>query len=299
MAVSFSRAGLLIFLLALILIPSALYAQSYRDLPFGNQQRVSIVGYEGHAMEPFLSRDGNILFFNNRNEPTEQTDIHMARRVDDLTFTYVGPLDGAAMAGTLDGVPSLDRDGNFYFVSLRSYGDGFSTIYHGSFDGTRIVDVRLLDGVSRDEAFWVNFDSEITGDGNTLYFVDGLFRPIIGGWRRANLSIAVRGNNGEFRRDPNAARILANINTNAWEYAAGISGDELELFFTRYNGFPPFGHFSTWHALRNAPDEPFGEPVRIRALDGYAEAASPSPDGRAIYFHRRVDGIFSIFRVTR
>jgi hypothetical protein len=43
---------------------------------FENPQPVTVTGYSGDLMEPFLSRDGQILFFNNRNPPAEQTDLH-------------------------------------------------------------------------------------------------------------------------------------------------------------------------------------------------------------------------------
>jgi len=276
---------------------------SWRERPFTNPQRVTIEGYEGHAMEPFISRDGQVLFFNNRNEPAEQTDIHFATRVDDLTFTYAGRLAGAYEEETLDGVPTMDRDGNFYFVSLRSYGtrvqgETFSTIYTGRFDGTRVQGTELVTNISRDRAFWVNFDAEISADGGTLYTVEGLFRPILGGWRRANLALARRTSNG-FRMDPDGERLFAAINTGAWEYAAAVSEDELELYFTRFTGFAPFGSFSTWVSRRENRTEPFGEPERVEAIRGMAEAVTIAPGGRALYYHKREHGTFSIFRVTR
>ena len=61
---------------ALLAAPSGVAA---RPAPawatFGAAQPVTILGYADHAMEPFLSRDGAILFFNNRNDPPEQTDL--------------------------------------------------------------------------------------------------------------------------------------------------------------------------------------------------------------------------------
>lgn len=43
---------------------------------------VAIAGYDGIAMEPFVSRDGRFLLFNNSNDPGTDTDLHFARRVD-------------------------------------------------------------------------------------------------------------------------------------------------------------------------------------------------------------------------
>jgi hypothetical protein len=79
---------------------------------FGQPQDVVIEGYRDHAMEPFIARDGETLFFNNRNEPARETDLHWATRVNDLRFRYRGRIPNAN-SGELDGVPSLARDGTF------------------------------------------------------------------------------------------------------------------------------------------------------------------------------------------
>ena len=42
------------------------------DPEFGSRQRVSIRGYSDHAMEPFLTRDGRFLLFNNSNDPPSE-----------------------------------------------------------------------------------------------------------------------------------------------------------------------------------------------------------------------------------
>ena len=36
-------------------------------------------------MEPFVTKDGRFLIFNNRNEPPERTDLFYAERINDLT----------------------------------------------------------------------------------------------------------------------------------------------------------------------------------------------------------------------
>ena len=97
---------------------------------FGNPERVTIRGYKGHAMEPFISRDGRYLFFNNSNDPSVNTNLHYAERINDVTFKYQGEIKGVN-AALLDAVPTMDRDGKFYFVSTRSYAETFSTIYRG------------------------------------------------------------------------------------------------------------------------------------------------------------------------
>ena len=87
---------------------------------FGNPREVEIVGYSGHSMEPFISRDGKYLFFNNKNDPKTNTDLYYAVRVADDKFRFGGEIEGVNTPA-LEGVPSMDRNGIFYFISLRSY----------------------------------------------------------------------------------------------------------------------------------------------------------------------------------
>jgi hypothetical protein len=61
-------------------------------------------------MEPYLTRDGRYLLFNSSNAPGVDTDLHVARVVDELTFAYQGPIRGAN-SPVLDGVPTLDDRG--------------------------------------------------------------------------------------------------------------------------------------------------------------------------------------------
>jgi hypothetical protein len=103
--------------LALVLLCLASYADVYRG--FRDPKPVTIRGYSGQAMEPFLTRDGRYLLFNNSNDPATDTDLQYAERVDDGTFDYRGKIRGANSAA-LDAVPSMDREGNLYFVSTRS-----------------------------------------------------------------------------------------------------------------------------------------------------------------------------------
>jgi hypothetical protein len=58
------------------------------DPEFAAPQPVTITGYSGDAMEPFLTRDGSILIFNNLNDPPSETDLYWTERIDDLTFAY-------------------------------------------------------------------------------------------------------------------------------------------------------------------------------------------------------------------
>jgi hypothetical protein len=76
------------------------------DLPnpasstFRSPQRVTIEGYDDDAMEPFVTRDGKYLFFNNLNEPRVDTNLHWTERVDDLHFKYRGEIRGVKFSAS-------------------------------------------------------------------------------------------------------------------------------------------------------------------------------------------------------
>jgi WD40-like Beta Propeller Repeat len=257
---------------------------------------VTIVGYRGHAMEPFISRDGRYLLFNNLNEPSENTDLHWAEQMTSLSFRYGGKIAGAN-TDALEGVPTLDRDGTLYFVSTRSYKATLSTIYRAKFEAGRATGVDLVRGLSLMKPGIVNFDVEISADGQFLYGVDG---DLSGGPipKTADLFVARRVGD-RFERMPDSAMIMANINTSALEYAAAISSDGLELFFTRMTGALFRRKLTIEHATRESTHAPFGPPQTIRAITGHVEAPTVTGRGKGLYYHAKVDGIFRIFRVSR
>ena len=266
------------------------------DGEFGEPVPVPVVGYSGDAMEPFLSRDGRVLMFNSSNDPEEDTDLHWAERTDDGGFVYRGAIAGANSTA-LDGVPSMDARGRMFFVTTRSYEETLATIYQGEFVAGALRNVSIVEGVSRGVYGALNFDAEISADGETLYAVDGTFR---GGVvpKAADIFIARRDGAG-FVRDPASARIFAQINTAALEYAPATSANELTLYFTRLSGRMFWRKLEILEARRTTRGDAFGPPVPIAAISGIVEAPSLGPDGRTLYFHRKVGGVYGIYGVSR
>jgi hypothetical protein len=260
---------------------------------FANPQRVTIQGYSGEAMEPFISRDGQYLFFNNSNDPAVDTNLHWAERINDLTFQYKGEIGGVNTT-KLEGVASMDRNGVFYFVSTRSYDLTASTIYRGSFDNGTVTGIDLAPGVSTATPGIVNFDAEISPDGQTLYFVESQFSAS-GQPQTADILIAT-WNGSAFVRDGNSATIMKEVNTsNDLEYAPAISASGLELFFTRLEGSSP----ALYVATRTDASSPFGAPRKITAATGLVEGPTLSPDEKSLYYHKREGSLFVVYRVTR
>jgi Tol biopolymer transport system component len=259
---------------------------------FSDPRRVAIRGYDGDAMEPFLSRDGRYLFFNNSNDSKVNTNLYWAERVDDLTFQYKGEIAGVNTPA-LDAVASMDRNGIFFFVTTRSYKQTSSTLYRGSFSDGVVSGIELVPGVSLAKAGIVNFDAEISADGDTLYFVESEF-SIFGKPKYARILMARREGNA-FRRPSDGAFMLQEVNAGGFSYAPATSASELEIFFTRFDGKMPAIFFAT----RLSRSAPFGMARKIEAIDGFAEGPTLSPDGKALYYHKREGKRFVLYRVTR
>lgn len=243
-------------------------------------------------MEPFISVDGSRLFFNNANDPAVDTNLHWAERVDDLTFLYRGEVV-AANSTSLDGVPSLDADDNVYFITLRSYAVDRSTVYRGRWSAGAATEIAVVAGLAASAPGKVIFDVGVSRDGGTLYLAEGDYST--GSLTTANLIVA-RGDGSGFIRVPDSDALLRQVNaTGGTQYAAAISDTGLELFFTRLDASGPSIHAAT----RTAADQPFGPPVRLQALDGWVEAPALAEGGKALYYHRRDEGVFVIYRATR
>lgn len=259
---------------------------------FSQPQRVTIRGYDSDAMEPFLSRDGKYLFFNNLNEAPVNTDLFYAERIDDLTFQFKGPV-GGVNTPALEGVASMDRDGNFYFISPRSYDRTASTIYRGRFANGAVTGVELVPGVSLAKPGIVNFDAEISAYGDTLYFVESQFDRH--GHPRSAKILFARRVGDRFVRADDSERIMKTINTGVLDYAPSTSVSELELYFTRLKRWS----VAIYVATRPDTSSPFGEPRRIEAAGGFVEGPTVSPDGKAIYFHKKEAGHLVLYRTTK
>ncbi len=288
---------------ALFILTSLLFLACSNDpepntehkLSFGAEQKVTVLDYNDHIMEPFLSRDGTTLFFNNLNYPSVNTNLHYATRIDDITFQYKGEVKGVNTE-SLEGVPTMTSSNSIYFVSTRSYDTSFSTLYSGDFNTDSISNVELLTGISKNTAGWVNFDVEISADGNYLYTVDGLY-DANGGPYEAGLVLAENSGN-TFQRVNNLT--LAFVNTNELEYAACISSNMLELYFTRVAA--PLTITSVpqiYVTTRTTVKEPFGKPYKINEITGFVEGPTISPDNQLIYYHKKVNETYGLYMVRK
>ncbi len=287
-----------LIILSFFLIFAGCYYTDYKETiynyEFSNPIKVQIIGYNGDAMEPFISRDGRYLFFNNLNSSEVNTNLYYAEYIDDSTFLFKGEITGAN-SDYLDAVASMDTSNNFYFVSTRSYDSTLSTIYCGTFKEGTLSNLSLRDDISSKKGLIVNYDIEITWDGNTAYTVYSRFSPL-GFPQTSDIIIFKRGEDGNFSYLDDSYEIMSNINTDGFEYASCISKDECELFFTHWN---KKDNPEIYVAKRESKDDIFGIPEKIAAIDGFVEAPALSPDEKKLYYHKKENDKFVIYYVER
>jgi len=93
---------------------------------------------------------------------------------------------------------------------------------------------------------------------------------------------------------------MEKINTSALEYAACISADKLELYFTRLQvPITPSSLPEIFVSRRTDSNEEFGAPVKIQSITGFVEAPTISPDQKTLYYHKKENNIFRLYMVRK
>ena len=200
---------------------------------FSDETQVSISGYSLDAMEPFISSNGNCLFFNSLNDSVN-TSLYYATKTDDTTFVYAGQVSGVnGTSPHLDAVASMDSLNNFYFVSTRNYPTVLENLQTGSFNsGTATGITPVLGNFYISTAGWIIMDAEINRDGTKLYYTNAYFS---GGALPAASKLGIADKQiSSFLKSATSDSDLANINDTAYlVYAPCTSSDGKELYFTR------------------------------------------------------------------
>jgi len=264
---------------------------------FGNPEQVTIIGYNGDAMEPFVSRDGVYLFFNNNGA---NKDIFYSAFINATSVQFQGAIASINTAA-VEGTPTTDTASRFFYVTTANYNPPttYDTLYSGTWNGSSVTGAAAVSGLARTTPGLVNFDIEVSPDGATLYFADGDFSGGNAFPGSADIAIAIASGNG-FARDPNSSVILANVNTTTdLEYAPTISADGRELFFTSPNLNSRQARI--YRTTRSSSNAAFAAPQLVSAITGFVEGPTLSPDEKSLYYHRENTGIgrFEIYRVTR
>ncbi len=269
---------------------------------FGSEINVTINGLFFDAMEPFISPNGNYLFFNNLNDGVN-TKLYYATRVNDSTFNYVGELTGTNQTTPphLDAVADMDTEGNFYWTSTRNYPTELNNLFHGTFTAGTVSNIERVQGnFNKDTPGWLVMDHGISLDGQYLYFNNARFDDAnCTGPCETTIGVAQKENGSTFSTLPNSTSILQNINdTNYIYYAPCISSDNLELYYTRYlKGEITTGTvFEICVAVRPNALSDFSVPKVLfsEVIANLIEAPTLTVDKNSIYYHRKTSNSHKI-----
>ena len=293
---------LLILLISSVFISCSTNNESTSSYPtFGNEINVTINGLTLDAMEPFISSNGNYLFFNNINDGIN-TKLYYATRVNDSTFNFVGELSGAnqTISPHLDAVADMDMNGNFYWTSTRNYPTELNNLFHGTFNAGTITNIERVQGdFNMNPPGWLVMDHGISLDGQFLYFNNARFDDSSClGPCETTLGIAEKINSNTFNITSNSSAILQNINDpNYIYYAPCISSDNLELYYTRYlKNVTASTVFDVCVAVRKNDTSIFSEPKVLfsKNISSLVEAPTLTTNKKIMYYHEKTPSTHKI-----
>lgn len=290
---------------AVVVLAGALWFHNMVSLPpdgaaekasklYASPQAVEVNGYDGQVMEPALSADGKYIFFNNENS-AKSVKLYYAKRTGKLSFKFMGELKGAN-DGQLSAAPTLDSKGRIYFTTDRVYPDTFQSTFAATFNGKGVTEPKPVEGdITLKAPGVINMDVGVSPDGRDLYVSRARF-AIVGSLPQQADMVIARRDGEKFVVDDNTEELMKNVNTDALEYAPAVTADGKELYFTRASGEE---NMRIMVATRQSVKEPFGIPQALSALEGFVEAPTLSSDRKEMFFHKRVDGKFKLFRAER
>ncbi len=288
--------GTFITLLLLFNINSFLHSQAPI---FGNEFHVKINGLTFDAMEPFLSADGNALFFNSLNNGVT-TSLYYAAKVNDSTFNMVGavPVVNQTVTPRLDAVASVDSSNNFYWVSTRNYPSNTENLHRVKFLPSGYTNFGRLHGnFYIPLPGWLIMDAGISYYGEQLIYCNAYFNNCANALPcKASLGIANKLNDSTFNKDSNTTVLMAAVNdtVNYIVYAPALSKDGLELYYTRL--LKTSTQTEIMVSTRTNTTLPFATPTLLIGAPYVApEAPTISSDKNKMYYHRKNGSTYEIY----
>jgi hypothetical protein len=269
---------------------------------FGSEIEVKIKGLTFDAMEPFISPNGDYLFFNNLNDGIN-TKLYYATKINDSTFNYIGELTGAnqTTAPHLDAVADMDVNGNFYWTSTRDYPNELNNLFYGTFSAGNINNIGRVQGdFNMNTPGWLIMDHGISLDGQCLYFNNARFdADNCVGPCETTIGIAKKVNASTFNTRANSESILQNINDADFiYYAPCVSSDNLELYYTRYlkGKITSETVFEICVAVRPDSLSEFSKPKVLFSefISNLIEAPTLTVNKNIIYYHQKTPNFHKI-----
>lgn len=276
--------------------------QERQAISYGKEVSVVINGWTFDAMEPFISPDGETLFYNSLNDGIN-TKIYFAEKVNDSVFNYAGELKGVNQENPphLDAVPDMDIYNNFFWTSTRNYPAELDNLFYGVLvDGTVTNIGRLQGDFYKNIPGWIVMDHGVSTDGQHLYYNNARFSENdCQGPCEAELGIAQKINESTFETVPGSSLLLENVNNPDYIiYAPHISSDDLELYFSRYLQGTLYSETKVeiCVAVRTATSAPFSKPLVLFSgnISNIVEAPSLTLNKNIMYYHRKADDVHKI-----
>lgn len=278
---------------------------------WSNQQQIVVDGFNEHMMEPKLSNDQKVLFFNDKPASGDlNMKLHYAVLQPNGHYQYVGILPGTS-SNSLDGVPAIDKDNKFYFTSVRNWVQTTNSIYGGQLiltpTGLAVANPISVDRfLPRKAVGEIDMDIDISYSGKTAISSRAVFsnnKP----YPDSSKLLGFEMTNFVMTSDPLLNIKLNYVNRSDWVvYAPNLSIDQMELYFTFFKkGITPSGNdFVVAVSKRQSLDQMFGQPQLIAAIKGsITEAPSLTVnDGQKTLIFHKIDPVsnkFRIYKVTR
>ena len=277
------------------------------NIAYENPVEVKINGYTDHAMEPFLSPDGQTLFYNSQNTGIN-TKLYYATRISDTEFEFKGEVNGANETQTnqLNAVPDMDEANQFYWTSVREYPNKLDNLHFGSYANGEVTGVGRVQGdFYNGQDGWLVMDHGISFDGQILFYNNARFDDQnCTGPCETFLGMAKKQSSGVFSKIADSDTMLAQINDASFiYYAPCITKDELELYYTRYKAanVSQATVVEICVAIRTDKTKAFGVPRVLFSSSAATilEAPTLSADKSLLYYHQKVNDNHKIFVRTR
>ncbi len=202
---------------------------------------------------PWVTRDGQTMFYTSRLDESDDEDIFVARRTR-KGWTEGAPVGGAVQSSMNEGMTSFLRNGRrVYFTACqRREVLGPCDLWQANVQGTRLTDVGPVTGYVN-SAEWES-QAAISCDGGTLYFAST--RP--GGYGGSDLYVCHRLPDGRWGKPENLG---PTINTEGDEEAPYLTPDGKVLYFSS-DGHPGLGEQDLFMS-RLGEDGSWSEPVNL------------------------------------
>jgi hypothetical protein len=281
--------------------------QNTPKISYTNPIEITVNDYNDHMMEPFISPDGNTLFFNNLNS-NGNTRLFYATKVTTTIFDFKGEVNGANENNTsqLNAVADMDAQQNFYWTSIRDFPAQLDNLHYGTYSNGTVTNIGRVQGdFYVGETDWLVMDHGISVDGQTLFYNNGHFNGCGSIPCETFIGMAQKTSTGNFEKIANSDTILANINDPSYiYYAPSITEDNLEFYYTRFSTGAVDANtlVEMCVAIRNNTSDAFGIPTVLFAAtvgDGIIEAATLTTDKQLMYYHKKTNGLHKIFMRER